>query len=65
MPKFVVKKDACIGCGLCAGVAEAVFTIGSDGLAEAINPDELDPSLVPAAEDALEQCPVKAIEKED
>lgn len=64
MPKYSVDKDKCIGCGLCAGIAEAVFAIGDDGFAGCIYEDELDENLVPQAEEAREQCPTQAIVKE-
>ena len=33
--KVTVKKDVCIGCGLCTSTAPEVFAFGDDGLAEA------------------------------
>ena len=36
--KARVKKDTCIGCGACTVIANNVFDIGDDGLAEAIAP---------------------------
>ena len=34
MKKARVKKDACIGCGLCTSIASSVFAFGDDRLAE-------------------------------
>ena len=34
--KVTVKKDVCIGCGLCTSTAPEVFAFGDDGLAEAV-----------------------------
>ena len=31
MKKAVVKKDVCIGCGLCTSVASEVFGFADDG----------------------------------
>lgn len=68
--KTCVKKDTCIGCGACTVIANNIFEIGDDGLAEAINPytDESKKiKEVPEEEfdnvvDAAESCPVGAIE---
>jgi ferredoxin len=58
--KVVVNKDACIGCGLCTGVAPEIFTIGDDGKSEVVV-EELPEELEAAAEDSAAQCPVQAI----
>ena len=65
--KVFVKKDVCIGCGACTVIADQVFEIGDDGLAEVkkelegieINEEEID-----NIQDAAESCPVGAIETE-
>lgn len=63
--RYYVKKDICIGCGVCPSVAPAVFVLGDDGLAENFLPSELVPDdLLTNAEEALESCPVDAIFKE-
>ena len=61
--KFVVKKDTCIGCGVCTAVASSVFAFDADGLAEAVM-EEVPEDLVASAEEALSSCPVQAIVKE-
>ena len=53
-----VDKDACIGCGLCAGMCPDVFALGDDGKAEVVGDD------VDAAQDAMGSCPVGAISEE-
>ena len=73
--KTFVKKDVCIGCGACTVIADQVFEIGDDGLAEVkdelrnseglekaieINEKEID-----NVRDAAESCPVSAIETEE
>lgn len=68
--KAFVKKDTCIGCGACTVIANNIFEIGDDGLAETICPydDESKKSKeIPEGEfdnviDAAESCPVGAIE---
>ena len=65
--KTRVKKDTCIGCGACTVIADNIFEIGDDGLAEVINPTEEDLKEVKEEEkenviDAAESCPTSAIE---
>ena len=68
--KARVKKDTCIGCGACTVIADKIFEIGDDRLAEVINPDkdnELKIGTIPENEkenviDASESCPTGAIE---
>lgn len=50
--------DVCIGCGLCTSICPQVFSMGDQGRAEAID-DEV---TSPEAEEAMEACPVSAIE---
>lgn len=69
--KAHVKKDTCIGCGACTVIADKIFEIGDDGLAEVIHPmeDAKDEKIgeIPSEEqenvmDAAESCPTSAIE---
>ncbi len=68
--KARVKKDTCIGCGACTVIADHVFQIGDDGLAEVIHPIENESEKIaniPDEEkenviDASESCPTGAIE---
>jgi ferredoxin len=64
MAKTRVKKDTCIGCGVCTSIADAVFAFGADGLAENVLGDEteLPADLVPGVEEAAASCPTSAIE---
>ena len=59
--KVRVDEEKCIGCGLCLGLADAVFSFNDDGKAVAgeVTPDDED-----AVESAIASCPVEAIEKE-
>ena len=68
--KARVKKDTCIGCGACTVIADNIFQIGDDGLAEVINPinnnDEkvavIKEEDIENVQDASENCPTGAIE---
>ena len=51
----------CIGCGLCTGVAEAVFAFNDEGKVSA---GEVTPDDEEAVESAMASCPVEAIEQE-
>ena len=63
MKKAHVKKDACIGCGLCTSIASEVFAFGDDGLAENIlgNDTELPEEVCESVQKAADSCPVSAI----
>lgn len=54
-----VKKDDCIGCGMCVDVCPEVFEIGSDGYSEAVGNADDHPDKT---YEAAEICPVNAIE---
>lgn len=68
--KARVKKDTCIGCGACTVIADNIFQIGDDGLAEVIKPiDNNDEKVavikeedIENVQDASESCPTGAIE---
>lgn len=65
--KAKVNKDVCIGCGACTAIAQNIFQIGDDGLAETINPDNENEKNISEEDkddvlDAAEGCPVGAIE---
>ena len=61
--KIKVNKDACIGCGACASIAEDLFEITDEELShakvEVVPADKED-----AAKEAIESCPTSAIEGE-
>lgn len=59
--KATVDQDTCIGCGLCVATCEAVFSMGDDGLAKAIDA-EIPSEEEADAEDARDGCPVSAID---
>ena len=55
-----VDQDLCIGCGLCADIAPAVFELGDDALSHVIAPPG--PDDIDATREASESCPTDAIE---
>ena len=66
MKKARVKKDTCIGCGLCTSIASEVFAFGDDGLAENVlgSDKELPEEVQASVQEAAESCPTSAIETE-
>lgn len=60
--KLRVDKDICIGCGACQATAPDVFEINDEGFAE-VTVEEVAEELHEDAVDALEGCPVSAIEE--
>lgn len=66
MKKAHVKKDACIGCGLCTSIASEVFAFGNDGLAENVlgNDTQLPEEVQANVQEAADSCPTGAIETE-
>ncbi len=54
--KAFVDQDMCIGCGMCAGIAEEVFRMNEEGKAEAYAEGD-DVSV----QEAIDSCPVEAI----
>lgn len=64
MKKATVKKDVCIGCGLCTSMVSEVFGFGDDGLAENILGQEVPTELEESVQEAADSCPVAAIETE-
>ncbi|HUS52113.1 MAG TPA: ferredoxin [Candidatus Bathyarchaeia archaeon] len=60
--KVKIDKNKCIGCGTCAAVAPKAFKLGDDSKAKAIEPLGEDEKTI---KDAIDSCPVKAIELTD
>ena len=55
-----IVNGSCVGCGLCTGICPEVFTMTDEGVAKAID-EEVDRDLATAL-DAMQNCPVQAIE---
>ena len=62
--KVKVIQDKCIGCGNCVALTESqVFDFNEEGLATSIV-KEVPTDLEEITKDAIDQCPVEAIEEE-
>lgn len=59
--KYHVNEN-CISCGMCVTVCPEVFEMGEDGFAKATEGD-IDGALEEGAREAMEGCPVDAIEQ--
>ena len=59
-----VNKEKCLGCGMCVGINSDIFEFDDDGLAKADN-DKINENNENDVEEAINSCPVGAIEKED
>ncbi len=58
--KFFVNEK-CIGCAVCTAICPTVFFMNSSGVSEAIL-SEVDPAFEETAIEAMNSCPVNAIE---
>ncbi len=62
--KPVVKKDVCIGCGLCADICPEVFVLGDDAIAKTIV-ERVPAETKEKCREAAKNCPVEAIDIEE
>ncbi|SDX43192.1 ferredoxin [Eubacterium barkeri] len=60
----VTINDECIGCGLCVAECPEVFDMGDEGVACVLT-DDIAPDLEEKVCEAVEGCPVAAIEIEE
>ena len=61
--KIKVNKEACIGCGACANIAEGIFEINGEGVSEVIV-DTIPEDKKDLAIEAMNNCPTCAIEED-
>lgn len=59
--KVKVNKDACIGCGACAAICDAVFELDDEGLSK-VKKEEVKEDEKQAVRDSADSCPTGAIE---
>lgn len=64
MKKVVINKDKCLGCGMCVGIESDVFDFDNDGLAK-VNNDNINDDNKENVNNAIDSCPVAAIEVVD
>lgn len=57
-----INKEKCIGCGLCSNLCPEVFEMGEDGKAKVKEEADMEKNKE-CVEEAIEGCPVGAIEK--
>ena len=62
--KVKVNKDTCIGCGACQAICSLVFEYDDEGLMD-VKTSNLNDEVKDDVIDAMEGCPVGAIEVED
>ena len=59
--KVKVNKEACIGCGACAAICDAIFEIDDEGLSK-VKKEEVKEDEKQEVIDSVESCPTGAIE---
>ena len=63
--KVKVNEEACIGCGACCAICDAVFEIGDEGISVVKKKKVEDESEKEAVREAVDACPTGAIEVEE
>lgn len=61
--KVKVNQDACIGCGMCAGICPSVFALDDAEGKAIVIVDEVSADDEASVEEAAASCPVEAIER--
>lgn len=61
--RVIVDEDTCIGCGLCAETCPEVFEMNDDKAK--VKGDEVLQEVAESCKEAVENCPVEAIQIED
>ena len=64
MKKVVINKDKCLGSGMCVGIESDVFDFDYDGLVK-VNNDNINDDNKENVNNAIDSCPVAAIEVVD
>lgn len=61
--RVVVDEETCIGCGLCSETCPEVFEMNNDKARVIV--DEVPEKVMESCKEAVENCPVEAIEMEE
>jgi len=61
--RVVVDEEICIGCGLCAETCPDVFEMNDDKAR--VEVDEVPEDVTESCKEAVENCPVEAIQIEE
>ncbi len=61
--RAIVDEETCIGCGLCAETCPDVFEMNDDKAI--VQVDDVPERAMEACKEAVENCPVEAIQMED
>ncbi len=60
--RVVIDEEACIGCGVCCESCPEVFEMSDDKAS--VKVDEVPEEVMESCRDAMESCPVEAIQEE-
>ena len=68
MPKIVLEREKCIGCGSCAALCDKYFKLADDGKSQLLDSEEntegnyeLEVEEIGCARQAADGCPVQII----
>lgn len=62
--RLLVDHDLCMGTRVCIARLPGVFSVNDDTNLSSACPDVLDPSLIDAVREAIDDCPQEAIRLE-
>lgn len=61
--RVMIDEEACIGCGVCSETCPEVFELNDDKVS--VKVEEVPEDVVESCRDAVESCPVEAIQIEE
>jgi ferredoxin len=62
--KIEIDQNKCLRCGMCTGIAMDIFDFDDDGNIH-VNEENINDDTMESVEDAINSCPVGAIEKKE